>query len=110
MSRPSFSVFVIIGVSLRSSAASYRLLMFQFGPERKAYLAADERRGTRIKANKLRLAPVGSSRVAAARIPLGTVLSAFICVHRRPIIGLPMFPLGPEEKHIWPRMNAEERR
>jgi hypothetical protein len=36
------------------------------------------------------------------------VLSAFICVHRRPISGFG-FRAGPEEKHIWPPMNADER-
>jgi hypothetical protein len=37
------------------------------------------------------------------------VLSAFIGVHRRPIFGFD-FRVGPEEKHIRPPMNADERR
>jgi mannose-6-phosphate isomerase-like protein (cupin superfamily) len=34
---------------------------------------------------------------------------SFICVHLRPISGSD-FRVGPEEKHIWPQMNADERR
>jgi hypothetical protein len=33
---------------------------------------------------------------------------AFIGVHRRPTLGFDV-PAGPEEKHIWPPMNADER-
>jgi len=36
------------------------------------------------------------------------VLSAFICVHLRPI-SLLGFGVGPEEKHIRPQMNADKR-
>jgi hypothetical protein len=37
------------------------------------------------------------------------VLSAFIGVHRRPKSGF-AFRGGPEEKRIWPQINADERK
>jgi hypothetical protein len=44
-----------------------------------------------------------------SQLPDSFVLSAFIGVHRRPISGF-AFGGGREEKHIWPPMNADERR
>src|ERR1022692_99985 len=45
---------------------------------------------------------------ASGKLPSCLFLSAFICVHLRPIWGFG-FRVGPEEKHIWPQMNADER-
>src|ERR1022692_59633 len=45
---------------------------------------------------------------ASGKLPSCLFLSAFICVHLRPICGFG-FRVGPEEKHIWPQMNADER-
>jgi hypothetical protein len=44
----------------------------------------------------------------SGKLPSCLFLSAFICVHLRPIWGFG-FRIGPEEKHIWPQMNADER-
>jgi hypothetical protein len=41
--------------------------------------------------------------------PSYLLLSAFIGVHRRPISGFD-FRVRPDEKHIWPPMDADERR
>jgi hypothetical protein len=43
---------------------------------------------------------------ASGKLPSCLFLSAFICVHLRPIWGFG-FRVGPEEKHIWPQMNAD---
>src|ERR1039457_1675540 len=45
---------------------------------------------------------------ASGKLPSCLFLSAFICVHLRLIWGFD-FRVGPEEKHIWPQMNADER-
>src|ERR1017187_1217153 len=45
---------------------------------------------------------------ASGKLPSCLFLSAFICAHLRLIWGF-YFRVGPEEKHIWPQMNADER-
>src|ERR1035441_486025 len=45
---------------------------------------------------------------ASGKLPSCLFFSAFIGVHLRPVWGFG-FRVGPEEKHIWPQMNADER-